>query len=1180
MRHSLHFVIGSKEISKDISLELNKYIHKYGLAEVTDFFRCFSCVQTTDKVCINEYITKEGTQKVNLLNESCDVEQKLLLESPDAELADRIGQLVVDLRDATINMEHPGDYNALHFCFYVPLYDDKATNFLKRLVELIKQERVNTQIDVVGFTSDLFTILCNETESQNLPLRRKTLSKTDSRSIETIATMRIQNPVFVDHFIVLQNVQNDGVSLNLNFDSFVRILGEFSLICVECYKEVFGIITETDKIQGIGLSVLSMDKFYFVSYLLNRSYIYLLKKEGIEDDSVSINKSMQIADNLLKKWVDLLSGFFYAKMDEELDNEINENEIVNKISPLMTDKIVEIKKEINNILRSEDLSLIEKKAILSAILGQDDKCFVEDIFNPDLLDIRDLENESIQLFVDAHNRIINQAENTEGEILPVVSQLIDGVESYNTINPIGVIKHLRATMRKCSSYIRRLETENEKLKSQLDDIQTSQKCLKDGLFEFGEHKFKLLDPTLDQPLTDMYEAKHVTDKSIDLSKGFTAIKNQLDQGACLAFSLVSVFEYFMKSNLLPNPDLSEQFLYYNARKRAGNENDDCGSCVYYSIESLQKDGICKEDNWKYDTHRFAEKPSDDAYLDAKTRFVRKALSVERNVDAVRSALKEGFPVVISANIFDSFISGIKGFVPSPTTDEISEMLNSNNPHAHAMVICGYSDEDKLFKVRNSWGIEFGDKGYCYMPYSYIENPQLCNSLTVITEIEVSQEVTSDEKQFFTIKTSDKTRLNFNTDDANVQYAINKNLIGEEMNTLWTLSKEDKEWQKYYATLKQQLKNPNKRERLQSVVSSVLDNDISKLEKEEQDKSEERLDAMSSFSKLTIKQVSIISAIAVFFFIIMGVLIYISKCPDILTEHFPDFCEAYSLICAKWSVVSMILGAVALCFIMLYIPVRIHKKRTLADEYTDACAEIAMRRSKLVKDRKLIKLRFHFAGLWLCQLFELNDVLQNKYNVSNAFVNNLTEWYEEQMNIHDTLDVSSQPPFESVLDNSVLDDYFEREKARLVKGVHLYSFMEKFDLTEDGIIEFKANLQSSLISVLESEIKDFSMFDYLSGKQHYNYLPNRICNLETQLATIDRKSKLFIHCNDSRGALSPQKSIFIATSSSDEDLEWRRTYPKSFSIEPTSYCINSLFKLVLFQLINLEKEQCEFLTKIK
>jgi C1A family cysteine protease len=38
-----------------------------------------------------------------------------------------------------------------------------------------------------------------------------------------------------------------------------------------------------------------------------------------------------------------------------------------------------------------------------------------------------------------------------------------------------------------------------------------------------------------------------------------------------------------------------------------------------------------------------------------------------------------------------------------------------------MLCVGYSEADEMFIVRNSWGEEWGDKGYCYMPYDYVMN---------------------------------------------------------------------------------------------------------------------------------------------------------------------------------------------------------------------------------------------------------------------------------------------------------------------------------------------------------------------------------------------------------------------------------------------------------------------------
>jgi C1A family cysteine protease len=36
-----------------------------------------------------------------------------------------------------------------------------------------------------------------------------------------------------------------------------------------------------------------------------------------------------------------------------------------------------------------------------------------------------------------------------------------------------------------------------------------------------------------------------------------------------------------------------------------------------------------------------------------------------------------------------------------------------------MLCVGYSDPDRVFIVRNSWGSDWGDKGYCYIPYDYL-----------------------------------------------------------------------------------------------------------------------------------------------------------------------------------------------------------------------------------------------------------------------------------------------------------------------------------------------------------------------------------------------------------------------------------------------------------------------------
>ncbi|MDY6899246.1 MAG: C1 family peptidase, partial [Cyanobacteriota bacterium] len=71
---------------------------------------------------------------------------------------------------------------------------------------------------------------------------------------------------------------------------------------------------------------------------------------------------------------------------------------------------------------------------------------------------------------------------------------------------------------------------------------------------------------------------------------------------------------------------------------------------------------------------------------------------------------------------------------------------------HAMLCVGYSDKDRMFIVRNSWGSEWGDNGYCYIPYDYIihqdYNAHDSWIIKSLSDTDFSAGVWEDDESFF------------------------------------------------------------------------------------------------------------------------------------------------------------------------------------------------------------------------------------------------------------------------------------------------------------------------------------------------------------------------------------------------------------------------------------------------
>ena len=213
--------------------------------------------------------------------------------------------------------------------------------------------------------------------------------------------------------------------------------------------------------------------------------------------------------------------------------------------------------------------------------------------------------------------------------------------------------------------------------------------------------------------------------SVDLRDKCPGVYNQGKLGSCTANALAAAYEYNeIQKNINTFFIPSRLFIYYNERDIENTVNYDSGAQIRDGIKTLNNIGVCPETEWPYDIQNFKEKPLDKCYNIANNHKTIKYHRIEQNINHIKSCLLEGYPIVFGFTVYENFESedvAKTGIMEMPKRDD--KVLGG-----HAVMAVGYNDKKKLIIVRNSWGIEWGDNGYFYMPYAFITNKNMCADL--------------------------------------------------------------------------------------------------------------------------------------------------------------------------------------------------------------------------------------------------------------------------------------------------------------------------------------------------------------------------------------------------------------------------------------------------------------------
>lgn len=237
---------------------------------------------------------------------------------------------------------------------------------------------------------------------------------------------------------------------------------------------------------------------------------------------------------------------------------------------------------------------------------------------------------------------------------------------------------------------------------------------------------------------DRYAAKDLPPR-VDLRPYMTPVEDQSAVNSCTANAIAGAYEYLLQRSQDNVIDISRLFIYYNAREYDGIRGDQ-GSTITGSIHVLETIGTCTESTWTYAPHLVNQQPHSEAYEEASQFQVQEADEVPVDLYAMKHCLAEGYPFAFGLTLFESFDrAGKHGLVPVPEANAASRTSHGN----HAMLCVGYSDQSQAFIVRNSWGEDWGEQGYCYIPYDYLTDPEYCGdcwAIRTVSDLDLSEGV--------------------------------------------------------------------------------------------------------------------------------------------------------------------------------------------------------------------------------------------------------------------------------------------------------------------------------------------------------------------------------------------------------------------------------------------------------
>jgi C1A family cysteine protease len=210
----------------------------------------------------------------------------------------------------------------------------------------------------------------------------------------------------------------------------------------------------------------------------------------------------------------------------------------------------------------------------------------------------------------------------------------------------------------------------------------------------------IVDPPVDT-IVDTYEMKT------------PPIGNQGSEGSCVAWSVgyaARSIDYFYKTGATifsqATNVFSPEFLYNQVKF-----TDDCnsGTAMQTALDFIKLNGISTWNSMPYTSGDCSLLPNAEQALAAQAYKINGYYKIYTTDTAtIKSMVRQNKAVIISILVDNNFLNAKSGFIWKNT--------GSGYGFGHSVVITGYNEELKAWKIMNSFGTSWGTNGFAYMEY--------------------------------------------------------------------------------------------------------------------------------------------------------------------------------------------------------------------------------------------------------------------------------------------------------------------------------------------------------------------------------------------------------------------------------------------------------------------------------